>query len=126
MGEQVQLLPGNLLDPLPEPVDIVVANLPYVATEELSSLPADVRNHEPLLALDGGPGGLVVIEAALRDIATKPALRARLPQGSRIYLEIGSRQGTALRALAAQWLPEARFDLYLDYADLDRVAMITL
>jgi release factor glutamine methyltransferase len=126
VGDQVQLLPGHLLDPLPEPVDIVVANLPYVATEELPDLPADVRNHEPRLALDGGPGGLAVIEAALRDIAEKPALRAKLSPGCRIYLEIGSRQGQAVRELAARLLPQARFDLYLDYADLDRVAMITL
>ena len=61
VGDQVQLLPGSLLDPLPGPVDVVVANLPYVASEDLPHLAAQVRDFEPVLALDGGPGGLLVI-----------------------------------------------------------------
>ena len=39
VGEQVQLLPGYLLDPLPGPVDVIVANLPYIATADLATLP---------------------------------------------------------------------------------------
>jgi release factor glutamine methyltransferase len=126
VGEQVQLLPGNLLDPVPGPLDIVVANLPYVAREDLAGLPPQVRDYEPTVALDGGPGGLQVIAKALETIAGNPATRAKLPHGSRIYLEIGAGQGPALQALAAQWLPEARCELFLDYAELDRVVVITL
>jgi len=126
VGEQVQLLPGNLLDPVPGPVDIVVANLPYVASEDLPHLPEQVRDYEPVIALDGGPGGLSVIGGALRSVAEQPCVREKLPPGSRIYLEIGAGQGLALRGLVEQFLPEAQFSLLLDYADLDRVAVITL
>jgi release factor glutamine methyltransferase len=126
VGEQVQLLPGNLLDPVPGPVDIVVANLPYVASEDLPHLAEQVRDYEPVLALDGGPGGLHVIRELLHSIADRPAEREKLRPGSRLYLEIGAGQGQALRSLVEQCLPGAQFNLLLDYADLDRVAVITL
>ena len=54
LGEQIQLIPGNLVDPLPEPVDVIVANLPYVASGDLPGLAPDIRDFEPSLALDGG------------------------------------------------------------------------
>ncbi len=126
VGEQVQLLPGSLLDPAPGPLDIVVANLPYVASEDLPLLPEGVRDYEPVIALDGGPGGLRVIGEFLRSLAEDPGLREKLRPGGRIYLEIGAGQGEALRKLVEQCLPAAQFSLLLDYADLDRVAVITL
>jgi release factor glutamine methyltransferase len=126
VGEQVQLLPGNLLDPMPEPVDLVVANLPYVDTGDLPHLAEQVRDYEPVLALDGGPGGLRVIGELLRSAADKSAVRGKLAPGARLYLEIGAGQGQALRSLVEQCLPGAQLNLLRDYADLDRVAVITL
>jgi release factor glutamine methyltransferase len=56
--ERVVLLTGDLLDPLSEPLDVVLANLPYVPTEEYETLPDEIRAHEPELAVDGGDDGL--------------------------------------------------------------------
>jgi release factor glutamine methyltransferase len=126
VGEQVQILPGGLLDPLPEPVDVIVANLPYVASEDLPTLPPQVRDFEPTVALDGGPGGLEVIGALLHRIAEDPLARSRLNPGSRIYLEIGADQGLRLRSMVETLLPQAHIDLLMDYAGLDRVAVIAL
>ncbi|MCJ7620573.1 MAG: peptide chain release factor N(5)-glutamine methyltransferase, partial [Anaerolineae bacterium] len=56
--DRVHLALGDLLDPLPEPVGLVVANLPYVAEEELDSLASDITAYEPLGALHGGLDGL--------------------------------------------------------------------
>lgn len=125
VGEQVQLLPGPLLDPLPEPVDILVANLPYVATADLAHLPAQVRDFEPVLALDGGPDGLQVIGQLLRALA-EPAGRAKLCPGGLVYLEIGAEQGEAAEALAQATLPDADVELLADYTGLDRVLLIAL
>ena len=47
--QRVRLLHGNLLDPLPEPVDVLIANLPYIGTDEMSMLDTDVRDYEPRL-----------------------------------------------------------------------------
>src|SRR6266566_5875478 len=49
--ERVRLLQGDLLAPVPEPVDVVTANLPYVGTNEMEILEPDVRDYEPHLAL---------------------------------------------------------------------------
>ena len=53
---------GDLFEPLPHTirgrVDILAANVPYVPTEEVGLLPPEARDHEPLVALDGGGDGL--------------------------------------------------------------------
>lgn len=56
---------GDLYDALPDAlrgrVDILAANVPYVPTAEVALLPAEARDHEPLVALDGGADGLDVL-----------------------------------------------------------------
>ncbi len=123
LGEQVQLLPGHLLEPLPAPVDVIVANLPYIATGDLSGLPPQVREYEPRLALDGGADGLEVITHLLVSLAS-PQGRRKLRPGGRVYLEIGAGQGDAARALVQDFLPEAEVRVVKDYADLDRMLIV--
>lgn len=49
-------------------LDLIIANPPYIKTAELAQLPADVRDYDPPLALDGGPDGMapyrMIIDAA--------------------------------------------------------------
>lgn len=123
VGEQVQLLPGHLLEPLAEPVDVIAANLPYIASADLAGLPPQVRDYEPTLALDGGQDGLRVIAALLDALAT-PQGRTKLRPGGRIYLEIGADQGPAAKALAQSIFPGARADVLRDYTGLDRVLLV--
>lgn len=123
VGEQVQLLPGHLLEPLAEPVDVIAANLPYIASADLATLPPQVRDYEPILALDGGPDGLRVISALLEAVAA-PKGRARLRPGGRIYLEIGADQGPAAKALAQSLFPGARAEVLRDYTGLNRVLLV--
>jgi release factor glutamine methyltransferase len=66
--------------------DVIAANLPYVPTPELALMPHDARDHEPLLALDGGPDGL----APLRGLAR--AIAARLAPGGCVAVELAPRQ----------------------------------
>ena len=118
MSDRVHCLRGDLLALLPGPVDLIVANLPYVTTDEWQSLPPEIRDHEPRSALDGGPDGLTFIRQLLA-LAT-PYLR---PGGS-ILLEIGAGQGAAVTALARQSFPQADVQLYQDYAGLDRLVVV--
>jgi len=79
----------------PESFDLVVANPPYIPTKEIATLAPEVRDHEPRLALDGGPDGL----AAYRRLA--PEIIAVLKPGGRFALEIGPSQAEAVSALMA-------------------------
>lgn len=119
---QVELLPGNLTDPLPTAVDVIVANLPYVATPEIASLPATVRDYEPLLALDGGPDGLQAFRAFF-DGLVRAGPEAKLRPGGRIYLEIGADQGPAVKLLAELALPGADVYVLPDYSGRDRIVV---
>ncbi len=60
---------GDLFDPLPDHlagrVDILVANVPYVPSEELATLPRDAREAEPRVAFDGGDDGLDIARRVL-------------------------------------------------------------
>lgn len=64
---------GDLFDPLPSvllgAVDVVVANAPYVPTDAIAEMPAEARDHEPRVALDGGPDG---VDVQRRLIAAAP------------------------------------------------------
>ncbi len=77
------------------PFDLVVSNPPYIASSVIPDLDRDVREHDPVLALDGGPDGLVAYRAILAD---GPRL---LRPGGFLLLEIGYDQGERLRGLTA-------------------------
>jgi len=118
LAGRVTLLPGDLLDPLTEPVQIIAANLPYVPTSRWATLPPEVREHEPRLALDGGEDGLRVIERLLA------AVPRHLTTGGVVILEIDDDQGGPLRSLVAERLPGAAVEIRADLAGRDRVAVI--
>lgn len=87
---------GDLFDALPEDlrgrVDILLANVPYVATRHIPLLPAEARDHEPHTALDGGDDGLHVFR---RVVAAAPAW---LAPGGMLLSEITGSQATAATA----------------------------
>jgi len=93
----VELLAGDLDAPLPPElarrVDVVCANVPYVPSEAIATLPTDVRDHEPRLSLDGGPDGLDLF----RRLAER-AGRWLAPRGW-LYCEIGEDQAEEAAAL---------------------------
>lgn len=117
---RVRLLAGDLLAPLPEPVDIVVANLPYISPAEIPSLMPEVRLFEPQGALDGGDDGLELIRRLLQQVMRQP----RRPQA--VLLEIGAHQGEMVLQIASEILPEATVSLMRDYAGLERIITVRL
>jgi release factor glutamine methyltransferase len=118
---QITLLQGDLLSPLPEAVDIIAANLPYITSGDYPNLMADVRDYEPRLALEAGPEGLDLI-ARLLDQAP-----GHLYPGGVLFLEIGANQGQAALHLVERLLPQARhIGLRQDYHGFDRLLVIGL
>jgi release factor glutamine methyltransferase len=75
------------------PFDLVVSNPPYVVRDEIASLAPEVRDYDPIVALDGGDDGL----AAYRAIAANA--KRLLAEGGRLYVELGAGQEAAVRML---------------------------
>ncbi len=91
----VAIVEGDLDAPLAAPArfDLLTANPPYIPTGDLSTLPADVRDHEPRLALDGGADGLDLVRRVVS------VARRRLRPGGVVALEIGHDQAERAAAL---------------------------
>ena len=111
---------GDLYEPLSRLVDVnpfhlIVANPPYVATAQIESLDRNVRDYEPLEALDGGPDGLDLHRRILDGAAD------RLVPGGRVYLEIAYDQGKAARETAGAYDAFDDVRVLKDYAGHDRV-----
>jgi release factor glutamine methyltransferase len=117
---RVHLFRGDLLQPVPERVHIIVANLPYIPTGCLASLAPDVRDYEPLAALDGGPDGLRLVRRLLVQAGERLS-----PRGT-IVMEIGAEQGPEVVALGQHHYPKARVELLSDHAGLDRIVCIQM
>lgn len=112
---QVVLLHGDLGDPLPEQVDLLVANPPYTVWD---TLPAGITAYEPQLALDGGDDGLAVYRRLL------PRLRAHLRAGGAAMVEVGDGQAEAVQRLSREMVGEVPLRSWPDYAGLPRVVEI--
>jgi release factor glutamine methyltransferase len=90
--ERVQFVQGDLLTPLADQrFDLIVSNPPYIPTEDLPALPRGVRDYEPRLALDGGPGGFAVSDRLI------DRARNHLKPRGWLVLEIGTAQETRVR-----------------------------
>ncbi len=119
VGGLVTLACTDLLDGagdlLPAP-DVVVANLPYVASDEVRAAGGSLA-HEPAGSLDGGPDGLDLIRRLLR------AAPAAARPGGTLLLEVGAGQADAVRGLAP---PGSIVETRTDMAAIERVVRIGL
>jgi release factor glutamine methyltransferase len=117
VAQRITFLEGDLLAPLaglPEALDALVSNLPYIPTADLEGLQTEVRDFEPRAALDGGPDGLALIA---RLIEGAPAL---LRGGGWLLLEIGAGQAGPVRSLLRRG-GFAGIETRADLAGIERV-----
>jgi release factor glutamine methyltransferase len=99
LGARGAVYEGDLFDPLPGElrarIDVLLANVPYVPTDEIDLLPPEARLHEPHVALDGGVDGLDV----LRRVAGGAA--RWLAPGGQLLVETSERQATVAAEVCA-------------------------
>jgi release factor glutamine methyltransferase len=85
-----QVFEGDLFEPLPGElrgrVDVLLANVPYVPSEAIGTMPPEARLHEPRVALDGGADGLDVLRRVAREAP------AWLAPGGHLFVETSERQ----------------------------------
>ena len=73
--------------------DLVVSNPPYIARGQIASLAPEVRDYDPMMALDGGDDGLTAYRSISADA------KRILAQGGRLFVEMGAGQEPAVREL---------------------------
>jgi len=78
------------------PFDLIVSNPPYVATGDIAGLAREVRDHDPLQALDGGPDGLAAYRALI------PQAARLLAGGAALVVEAGQGQARDIEALMTE------------------------
>jgi release factor glutamine methyltransferase len=118
VGHRITFLSSDLLAALPKAVDLIIANLPYVADEEWPALPQGVRGFEPRQALYGGADGLQFIQQLLNQAPSK------LRPGGFVLLEIGETQGSRVKAMARDTFPHAKVGLRRDLSGRDRFVTV--
>jgi len=118
-ADRLRFVEADLLPPYIEaPFDLVLANLPYVRSDVVPTLPV-AASFEPRIALDGGPDGLEVIRRLLERLGEG----ALAPDGEAL-LEIGADQEAGITAAVAEVLPGWTCRVERDLAGLPRVARI--
>jgi len=86
----IQFIEGSLYEPLEGErniFDLIIANPPYIPTDEISQLPPGIRDYEPRIAFDGGPDGLTFYRAIAQEAP------GYLKPGGYLLLEVGKGQG---------------------------------
>ena len=109
-----ELLCSNLFEKVEGEFDVIVSNPPYIASGVIPELMPEVREYEPMLALDGKEDGLFFYRTIVAQA------KAYLAEGGAILFEIGHDQGEAVAELLRQ---EGYQNIVVkkDYAGLDRM-----
>jgi release factor glutamine methyltransferase len=107
--ERADLLSGA------EQYDVIVSNPPYITQSEMASLQAEVREHEPVIALEAGEDGLDVVRALLA--AAEPATAT----GAQLLIEVGAGQAASVVDFAAE---HAAWQSVAVYPDLNRIERV--
>jgi release factor glutamine methyltransferase len=117
LAGRIRFLLGDLLAPIPagEQFDFILSNPPYIPSEDIPQLPGGVREYEPRMALDGGPGGFAVFERLIDQ-----ARRYLVPGGS-LIVEIGSPQEQPARQRLAAFPEYELADTVHDHSGHPRV-----
>ncbi|MDI6889888.1 MAG: peptide chain release factor N(5)-glutamine methyltransferase [Thermodesulfovibrionales bacterium] len=120
--KNVKFLKGSLFEPvegLLGTFDLIVSNPPYIKRNDIKSLQPEVKDWEPIEALDGGEDGLDYCRAII------PEAKSYLKEGGCLILELGFDQADAVRK-NAQDASFINISLIKDYAGIERIFVAEL
>lgn len=110
----ISFLHSDLFEQIEGKFDIIVSNPPYIRTDDIKTLMDEVKNYEPLMALDGKTDGLYFYKRIIKEAKT------HLNRGGQLFFEIGYDQGEAVKNLM-QENGYTDINLQKDLSGLDRV-----
>lgn len=121
LGADIQFALGNLTEPLQdEKWDVVLSNPPYIAFDEAAEMSEVVLEHEPHTALFAEEEGLILY----RQLAEQLPPLMNVP--SFIAVEIGYKQGEAVKAFFENSFPKAKVSILKDINGKDRIVSCKL
>ena len=112
--KSIEFIQSDLFEQVTGKFEIIVSNPPYIRPDVIETLMPEVRDHEPMMALDGGADGLDFY----REIVS--GSKEYLAGGGMLFFEIGYDQGEEVKMLMEQ-AGFAEVNVVQDYAGLDRV-----
>lgn len=122
LEDRITFLRSDLLAPFDSSefpaCDILVANLPYVPRERIATLEPEVRDYEPILALDGGEDGLDLYRSLLEQLETQDW------RPEALFFEIDETHGEAIAQLLHHYDVKAAVEIGKDLAGMDRFATL--
>lgn len=119
LTNRVFLHQGDLLDSLPENIDIIVSNPPYIPTTQMAELPLEVR-YEPTIALDGGDNGIEVLNRLINNASH------HLNASGKLIVEIAPTQLDAVTRIANHTFVNSNIRFQRDLAGKPRVIIVDL
>lgn len=119
LDNRVRIIASDMFEFLeaaePESYELIVSNPPYIPTSVIDTLQIEVRDHEPKLALDGGPDGLLPYRQ-LAKMALKP-----LVTGGRLTMEVGHDQAATVKEFLLDANGWEKVECFRDLQGIDRV-----
>lgn len=119
--DKITFYQGNLFEPIPSDLkfDIIVSNPPYIQSSEINNLQIEIKDFEPIAALDGGADGLDFY----RNIISHA--HGFLKQNGLILLEMGAGQSKSIRNIIDSNPSFGNIKIFKDHGDIERVISST-
>ena len=114
----VELYQSNMFDKVQGKFNVIITNPPYIETEDIKSLDIEVKDYDPLIALDGGIDGLNFY----REIANK--IKDYLLDDGVLLMEIGYNQGEKVKNIFKD--VSSNIEVIKDYNNNDRVVVVKM
>jgi len=116
--ERIKFIESNLFEGISEQkFDVIVSNPPYISTGTIMNLQTEVKNHEPMWALNGGDDGLDCIRRIIEEA------HIYLESGGMLALEIGHDQAQRVASLIDKRAEYRNIRITKDYSGIDRVVI---
>lgn len=113
LGLEIEFKHSDMFKNLAGEFDLIVSNPPYIETDVCKTLASEVRDYDPMIALDGGADGLVFYKEIRKNMRY-------IKDGGQLVLEIGYNQGKAVRDIFKGY----KVRIIKDYSNNDRIVIV--